>query len=110
MWCYATSSKFIIKESLKQLKELHKDSKPKQQPRLQMLIFLKKEQEGLSKTVLADRLGFNHNSIQQWRTNYRKGGLNLLLGDKRGGNRKSVIKDKTHWAIEKRLKSQRSHL
>lgn len=96
---------FTIKESVKQLKELHRRSKAKLQPRIQMLIVLNKEQTGLSKNALAERLGVNHNSIQQWRSNYRKAGLKLLLEDKRGGNRKSVIKKEVHQGIEKKLNS-----
>ena|SRR6266478_1319485 len=94
---------FTIKESYSQLKQLRRSSRPKHQSRLQMLILLKKENRGLSKTALSDRLGVNPNSVQQWRTNYRKGGLALLMSDKRGGNRKSVITKKTHRAIEHRL-------
>jgi transposase len=94
---------FTIKESYAQLKQLHRSSKPKHQPRLQMLILLKKENQGLSKIVLSERLGVDPNSIQQWRTNYRNGGLALLLRDERGGNRRSVITKKTHRAIKHRL-------
>ena len=95
---------FKIKKSVEQLKKLHKGSKGKLQPRLQMLIILKKEGRGLSKNVLAERLGVNHNSIQQWRTDW-KGGLNRLLSDKRGGNHPSIIKKGIHKAIGKKLRN-----
>jgi len=48
-------------------------------------------------------LGVNHNGIQQWKTNYRKGRLNCLLSNKRGGNHKFLIKKDIHKAIEQKL-------
>ncbi|MBI4945206.1 MAG: hypothetical protein HY840_02260 [Bacteroidetes bacterium] len=50
-------------------------------------------------------LGVNHNSIQTWRTSYKKGGLSALLKFDRGGFKPSVIPPKVHRAIEKRLKN-----
>jgi transposase len=100
--------KLSIKESHAQLNKLHRCSKPKLQPRIQMLILLKKEKDVISKSALADLLGVSPNSIQRWITLYRKGGLKLLLEDKRGGNRKTVFSKDIHSALEKKLTTSES--
>lgn len=66
-------------------------------PRLLMLIELKKnEQQGVSKRVLAEMLGVNHNSIQNWRKLYEIGGFKKLMSHKKIGFKPSVITKKEH--------------
>ena len=54
---------------------------------------------------MADALGVNHNSVQTWRSAYRKGGCKALLKFERGGFKPSLISPSIHRAIEKRLKN-----
>jgi transposase len=93
-----------IKESLPRLKGALRKQPQHLLPRLQMLILIK-EEKAFSKRELADALGVNHNSVQTWRTAYKKGGLTALLKFERGGFKPSVIPPKVHRAIEKRFKN-----
>ena len=93
-----------IKESLLQLKQVLRKQPQHLRTRIQMLILMK-EGKAQSKRELADALGVNHNSVQTWRTAYKKRGLSALLRFKRGGFKPSVISPKLHRAIEKRLKN-----
>jgi transposase len=104
--------KFLfIKESLADLKVLLKNSKPSTTIKLRMLIELKKAGEkGLSKRVLADMIGVNHNSIQSWKTTYEKKGLIGLCNDGRIGFKPSVITKEEHEAIDKKLRDPKNGL
>lgn len=93
-----------IKETLPQLKGVLRKHPQHLRSRIQMLILIK-EGKGSSKRELADALGVNHNSVQTWRTAYKKKGLSALLRFERGGFKPSIISPKVHRAIEKRLKS-----
>ena len=92
----------IVRESLSELKQLHKQSSAHVKPRIQMLI-LSKQSKAFGKYALADALGVNHNSVQSWRKHYECGGLEKLLEDNRGGNRSAVIDAKTDKAIVAKL-------
>jgi transposase len=94
----------IIKESLSQLKGVLRKQPQHLRSRIQMLILMK-EGKAFSKRELADALGVNHNSVQTWRTAYKKEGLSALLKFERGGFKPSVIPPRVHRAIEKRLKN-----
>lgn len=106
------SPKYIhISESITDLKALLKKSKPNISVKIKMLIELKKEGEnGLSKRLLADRIGVNHNSVQSWKTLYEKGGLEALCQDGRIGFKPSVISKEEHEAIEKKLRDPNNGL
>jgi transposase len=93
-----------IKETLPQLKGVLRKQPQHLRARIQMLILMK-EGKAYSKRELADALGVNHNSVQTWRSAYKKGGLSALIRFERGGFKPSVIPAKVHRAIEKRLKS-----
>jgi transposase len=93
-----------IKETLPQLKQVLRKQPQHLRSRIQMLILIK-EGKSSTKRELADALAVNHNSVQTWRTSYKKGGLSALLKFERGGFKPSVITPKVHRAIEKRLKS-----
>lgn len=93
-----------IKEPLSVLKRLRTQHPQHLRSRIQMLILMK-EEKAFGKRDLADALGVNHNSVQTWRTAYRKGGLSALLKFERGGFKPSVIPPSVHRAIEKRLKN-----
>lgn len=89
-----------VKESIGELKLCQKNH-PSQYSRLQMLILIK---EGviISKDGLALALNVSNRSVHTWRTNYLRGGIDLLLGDKRGG-KAGKISSQAHHQLEQRL-------
>ena len=91
-----------VKESLSELKQLHKRSASHLQPRIQLLILIKTG-KAFSKQSLADALGINPNSAQNWKMRYEQGGMELLLCDKRGGFKKPIIDAVTDKAIKLKL-------
>lgn len=69
-----------------------------------MLITIK--QKGfLSKDSLAEILGSSDKTIQVWRSNYIKGGVEQMIKDKRGVTRKAAISTAAHRALSSRLKN-----
>jgi len=93
-----------VKESLKTLKKLLKSISPHLSPRIRMLIYIKEnEQKGISKRELADIIGVNHNSIQNWRKAYINGGISLLLDDGRKGFKPSLVTKEAHKELEELL-------
>jgi len=91
-----------VKESIKELKLLQKKH-PSQYSRLQMLILIK-EGTIVSKDDLAIALCVSNKSVHIWRTNYMRGGIDLLLEDKRGG-KAGQITAQAHQRLEQRLNS-----
>lgn len=69
---------------------------------LQMLILIK-QQGSLSKYKLAAMLGSGHSSIVSWRRIYQKGGIEGLLIENRGGNKKAQITPSVEKKLSKRL-------
>jgi transposase len=93
-----------VKESLPELRRLHKKASNLIAPRIRMLIELKKhEEQGISKRELADLIGVNHNSIQTWRTIYVQGGITYLCSHRKKGFRPSVFTKDEHKVIEEKL-------
>ncbi len=95
-----------IKESLKELRLLLKSSSSMMHPRIKMLFFIKQnEGTGISKRALMDEVGVCSQSIQNWRTAYRTGGIDKLLVNARKGNsgKPSVISLEEKRLIEKKL-------
>lgn len=90
-----------VKESLAELRQLQK-THPTKRVRIQMLVLIKKEKH-LTKDGLALALGVSNKSIHTWRGNYLKGGMELMLEDKRGGNKVAQITPAMSLHIEKRL-------
>ena len=87
----------IVKESPNYLRKQLKACSEFLRPRLLMLIELKKnEQQGISKRVLAEMLGVNHNSIQNWRKLYETGGFKKLMSHNKIGFKPSVITAQEH--------------
>jgi transposase len=97
-----TAKIITIRETVAALKQLHKQSAPHLQPRIQMLLLIKAG-KAYSKQALADALGVNHNTTQSWKKAYGQGGIELLLTDKRGGNKQSLITPKAHRKLKERL-------
>lgn len=72
---------------------------------------MKKYQEtGISKRLLADQIGVNHNSIQSWRTLYVQGGLSGLCSHNRKGNHPSVFSIEEHKVIQNKLNDPQNGL
>ena len=83
---------FKIKESESEIKKLMKKSNPMIAKRLQaLLVFKRKEESGISKRVLADEIGVNHNSVQTWRNLYIEGGIKMLMSHSNIGYKPSKI-------------------
>jgi transposase len=97
----------VVKEDADQLKQLKKQSAFHLQLRIQMLLLIKAG-KAQSKYELANALGVNHNSAQAWKTAYAKGGLDLLLSDKRGGKKQSIITTKAHQKLKERLNNPKT--
>jgi transposase len=90
-----------VKESALELKQLQKEY-PGKRVRLQMLVLIKEEKQQ-TKDGLAEALGVSNKSVHIWRTNYMKGGIDLMLEDKRGGYKAAQITVEMSSRIEKRL-------
>ncbi|MFV0604596.1 MAG: hypothetical protein ACK5NK_02030, partial [Niabella sp.] len=76
-----------VKEYMQELRKLLRQSSVMMQPRIKMLIAMKKEQAaGISKRALMDAVGACSQSIQNWRTWYKQGGMEALLANGRKGN------------------------
>lgn len=102
-----TAKIITVKETIAALRQLHKQSAPHLQPRIQMLLLIKAG-KAYSKQALADALGVNHNTTQSWKKAYEQGGIELLLTDKRGGNKQSLITPKAHRQLKERLSNSKT--
>ena len=94
---------FKVKESLSKLKKFHKSAAAHIAPRIKMLLVAKQSDRALSKNDFAELVGVNHNSIQQWRSNYIAGGIAALVKDGRIGFKPSVISKQAHQKIKVKL-------
>lgn len=93
-----------IKESERELKQMLRSKPVHLHNRIRMLQLIQKGKI-VSKDALAEALSVSNQSIQRWRTNYRKGGIAALFADKRGGYKKAAIHGAAYRAVEKRLNS-----
>lgn len=91
-----------IKETVSELKRLHKQSAEHLRPRIQMLLLIKTG-KAYSRLQLADALGVDPNSTQNWKKCYELGGIKLLLSDKRGGKKQAAVTTKAHRQLSERL-------
>ena len=95
---------FIIKESIGDIKKLIKTSHPMISKRLHaLLVFKEHEETGISKRLVAERIGVNHNSIQTWRQLYISGGLKKLMSHGKTGFKPSVITAEQEKAISEQM-------
>ena len=96
-------TKFIITESIEELKILYKkQSKSKVKLRLKSLIYTK-EKRYKTQTILATHLGINYSSLKRWFKQYKEEGLSSLLDLKSGGNKSSIITEEVHKKLEEKL-------
>lgn len=107
----AFPKQLAIKESLKELKAILKNATPLIAPRIRVLMEIKKsEATGISKRELAALVGVNHNSVQNWRMLYAKGGIEAIGTHNRTGFKPSVFTAEEHHAIEQKLKDPKGGL
>lgn len=98
-----------IKESLKELSQLRKNSTDTINKRLLMLIEIKRERNGsISKRGLAKLIGVDPNSITAWKKLYEQKGISGIISDGRLGFKPSVISAEEHKKIEKKLKDPKN--
>lgn len=107
----AAPKNITVVESLEELRRVLKNVSPFIAPRIKMLIEMKKHQaSGISKRILAEQIGVNHNSIQSWRTMYAQGGLSILCSHNKKGFRPSVFTKEEHRLIEDKLNDPKNGL
>ena len=95
---------FKIRQSESELKKIMKNSHPMIAKRVQaILIFKRNEDSGISKRLVAEEIGVNHNSVQTWRTLYIKGGIKLLMSHSKIGYKPSKITDEQELALKEQL-------
>ena len=100
---------FEIKESESELKRLMKNSQPMIAKRLRaLLIFKRNEDSGISKRIMADEMGVNHNSIQSWRSLYIKGGIKMLMSHSNIGYKPSKINAEQEQALKNQLNNPKN--
>jgi len=92
-----------IKESLTELKSLHKKTKNyRQKIRIRNLI-LTKEKKFKDRETLAKYLGVGASSLYRWTKTYRNSGIEAMLTISNGGKRREVITSSMHQALEEKL-------
>jgi transposase len=97
---------FKIKESESEIKRLMKNSRPMIAKRLQaLLVFKRSEDVGISKRLVSDEIGVNHNSVQAWRSLYIKGGIKMLMSHSNIGYKPSKINEEQEEALKKQLEN-----
>lgn len=102
-----------VTETLAELRSLLKKSPLMIQPRIKMLIVMKKAGgRGISKRDLMEEVGVSSQSIQNWRTAYRQGGLEALLFNGRKGKagKPSIFTKEEHKMLEKKLRDPKNSL
>jgi transposase len=85
----ATRISVLVKETKEELKKALSKASAHQRPRLKMLLLLS---EGISDTAtLSAKTGADRNSIAGWKKRYNNSGIEALLDDARGGDKRSGI-------------------
>ncbi len=98
-----------IKEGVKELSQLRKNSSDTINKRLLMLIAIKRaKNDSISKRDLAKLLGVDPNSITTWKKLYEQKGISGIISDGRIGFKPSVVSSEEHKKIEKKLKDPKN--
>src|SRR5437588_11259662 len=98
----ANAKQLLIRESVTELKKLHKQQPDHLKDRVRMLLYIKKYGDQ-SKRALASVTQISHTSIQTWRLKYEQGGIEALLEFHRHSNNPSIISPLMHKKIKLRL-------
>lgn len=102
-----------VKESLRELRKLLRESSLMMHPRIKMLIVMKMSGEvAVSKRELMEAVGACSQSIHNWRTAYKNDGLTGLLKNDRIGSagKPSVFTEEEHKQIEQKLNDPKNGL
>ena len=100
---------FNIKERESEIKKLLKSSHPMIAKRLHALLIFKRNQgNGISKRLVADEIGVNHNSVQTWRSLYIKGGIKMLMSHSNIGYKPSKISKEQEQALNEKLNNSQN--
>lgn len=102
-----------VRETLVELKKLYRQQPPMMQPRIRMLILMKhSEGKGVSKRELMEKVGACSQSIHNWRTAYKDGGMKALLSNGRKGKagKPSVFTRQEHQKIANKLRDPKNGL
>ena len=95
---------FKIKQSEGELKRIMKNSTPMISKRVHALIVFKRnEATGISKRLVAEEIGVDHNSVQAWRTLYINGGIKMLMSHSNIGYKPNKITDEQELALKEQL-------
>ncbi|WP_394774119.1 transposase [Flavobacterium sp.] len=95
---------FKIKQSESELKKIMKNSPLMIAKRIHaLLVFKKNEANGISKRLVAEEIGVNHNSVQTWRKLYIAGGIKLLMSHSNIGYKPSKITHEQELALKEQL-------
>ena len=93
-----------VKESLQELRALLKSSIPFLQPRIKLLMVMKKhDNRTVSKRELMDETGLCSYSVHKWRTLYKLGGTANLLSHNKKGFKPSKFSAEEHKKLEAKL-------
>lgn len=102
-----------VTETVKELRSILKTSSPMIAPRIKMLLEMNKAGEnGISKRELMDNVGASSQSIHNWRTVYKQGGMEALVYNGRKGKvgKPSVFTKEEHVEMEQKLKDPKNGL
>jgi len=78
-----------IKETLLDLKVYYRRVSVHQRPKIKMLFYLLKGMSSMQE--IAAKIGVTTESIRKWKNRYKAGGLQSLLSEGRGGDKRSGI-------------------
>jgi transposase len=100
-----------VLETAAELRKYLKEVTPLLQPRIRMLlVMLKQGDKGISKRELMESVGVSGQSIQTWRTNYRDGGLALLLQHGYTGFKPSIFTEQEEQEIKVLLNNPQNNI
>lgn len=106
----ALPKEVIVIESITELKQLLKKSKPLFQPRIRMLLFIKNSNKPLSKKELSMLVCCSATSIQTWRSLYLQGGISKLLSHRTTASRPSIFTPEQHIMLKEKLHDPKNGL
>ena len=100
----STASFIPVKESNQELRVLLKSTIPFLQPRIKLLLQMKKyENQPVSKRELMEQTGLCSYSVHKWRTLYSIGGIDSLLKHNKKGFKPSKFSATNHKKLEAKL-------
>jgi transposase len=92
-----------IKESVEELKTLHRKEKNLKKKFRLLSLILTKEEQFLRRVDLAEYLRVNISTLNKWADKYRDSGLQGMLEMKSGGNRREIVPLSIYKEIEDKL-------